>query len=281
MGFGTHPFKHASIWRHPCYAFSFSIDDVHITVKIMAYVIWVTCFFLFANCGCTSCADSEYEDATRLFMKGRRAYMEKKYQQAKTYFADSVHIRDNFSDAHMGLGMVHIKLNDPATSYFHFNKVTLLDPKNEAAAQNAFTSLNDMNGDQYATMATRHIEESAKLRIQKAILSAKSTHNTICASGWSVFNSLESKAYNATRLSTICRVELENCPRNQIHHLDYFNNIYLEGHSGIMYSESTCSFYLRTSHGVMSGFPSRHFLLNRARKTLHFHDRVGSIIQTR
>ena len=35
----------------------------------------------------------------------------------------------------MGLGMVHVKLNDPETSYFRLNKATLLDPNNEAAAQ--------------------------------------------------------------------------------------------------------------------------------------------------
>ena len=209
--------------------------------------------------------------------------MEKKYPLAKSYFEDSVRIRHNYSDAHMGLGMVHVKLNDPETSYFHFNKATLLDPNNEAAAQNAFTSLNDMKGDQYPSMATRHIEESAKLRIEKAILSAKSGKKDTCSNGWSIFNSLQSKVYNSTILSKECQIrdDSENCLRYQIHHLDYFNNIYLEGHSGIMYSESACSFYLRTSHGVMSGFPSRHFLLNRAKTTLRFHDGVGSIIQTR
>ena len=104
-----------------------------------------------------------------------------------------------------------------------------------------------------------------------------------CSNGWSIFNSLQSKVYNSTILSKECQIrdDLENCLRYQMHHLDYFNNIYLEGHSGIMYSESACSFYLRTSHGVMSGFPSRHFLLNRAKTTLRFHDGVGSIIQTR
>ena len=202
--------------------------------------------------------DSDYEDATHLFLKGRRAYMEKKYPLAKSYFEDSVRIRHNYSDAHMGLGMVHVKLNDPETSYFHFNKATLLDPNNEAAAQNAFTSLNDMKGDQYPSMATRHIEESAKLRIEKAILSAKSGKKDTCSNGWSIFNSLQSKVYNSTILSKECQfgmiwkiVLLSNA-------YDYFNNIYLRG-SGIMYSESACSFYLRTSHGAMSGFPSATF----------------------
>ena len=134
----------------------------------MPYRFWFSWFLLFTSCEYVSNADDGYEDATHLFLKGRRAYMEKKYPLAKSYFEDSVRIRGDYSDAHMGLGMVHVKLNDPETSYFHFNKATLLDPNNEAAAQNAFTSLNDMKGDQYPSMATRHIEESAKLRIEKA-----------------------------------------------------------------------------------------------------------------
>ena len=77
------------------------------------------------------------------FLKGRREYLQyKNYRKAESYFVQSLHLDDSNPDVHMGLGMISIKRNDPATAYYHFNEVTKLDPRNEVAAQNSFTSLN-------------------------------------------------------------------------------------------------------------------------------------------
>ena len=225
------------------------------------------------------------QEAMQLFLKGRREYSQyRNYDKAKLYFIQSLELNSKNSDAHLGIGMINIKRNDPANAYYHFNEVTKLDPRNEIAAQNSFTSLNDMENVYMPQEAIKHIENSIKLRIEKSIINANYDEDeySVCSDSWEIHNSYESRLYDMTLIDTKCMETLDTgtCLLYQDHTFDYYNKIYMEGRSGIMYSENLCSFFLRPSHGVMSGFPSRLLTLRRARKTIKYDKRVGSIIQT-
>ena len=112
-------------------------------IKLLVATFYIPLLLLlFLNYG-VNANTKKKEDAIQLFLKGRREYSQyKNYHKAESYFVQSLHLDDSNPDVHMGLGMISIKRNDPATAYYHFNEVTKLDPRNEVAAQNSFTSLN-------------------------------------------------------------------------------------------------------------------------------------------
>ena len=134
--------------------------------------------------------------------------------------------------------------------------------------------------------AIEHITQSIFLRVEKAILHANynDDDDASCSNSWKIYNSFEDKYDGITTIGMKCTEKLSTgyCLLYQVHTLNYMKKIYMEGRSGIIYSEDQCSFFLRPSHGVMAGFPSRLLKLKRARKTIKYtKERVGSIIQTR